>query len=248
MEDDAADHVDSPSDLESEETLDELPLAYRKGSSTEGVLPILAYIAGDQLGGRLFGDAAGDRIAIVLMTAAASWAVVQRIRRGEAIGWWIPSVAIYLFCRGVAGLIWGEDVFLAVGIGLKVALGVAALVSVLIGRSAAAYLAPMVLPFSDRTQAHPRFRSTMRDLTLAYAVYQLVTVGFEIWLLGETDSGTGFLVIRTLIGSAAGFVGFIAAVFYVDRRLRAIPWFDGVMPMFEEIGLALEERRAAEQR
>lgn len=226
---------------------DELPLAYRKGSSTEGLLPILGYVIGDQLGGRFFGDTAGDRIAIILMTAAAGWAVVQRQRRGESIGWWIPSVAVYLFFRGVAGLIWGEDVFLGIGIGLKVALGLAALGSVLIGRAAAAKLAPLVLPFSDAIQAHSRYRSTMRNLTLAYAVYQLVTVGFEIWLLGETDSGTGFLIIRTLIGSAAGFIGFIGAVFYVDRRLRAIPEFEGVMPMFEEIGMALEERRALER-
>ncbi|MDW3175761.1 MAG: hypothetical protein R8J94_00095 [Acidimicrobiia bacterium] len=226
-------------------TDEELPLAYRKGSSTEGILPILGYVLGDQLGSRLFGDTAGDRIAIILMTVAAGWAVVQRQRRGESIGWWIPSVAVYLFFRGVAGLIWGEDVFLAIGIGLKVALGLGALVSVFIGRPAAAQLAPLVLPFSAEVREHKRYHTTMRNLTLAYAVYQLITVGFEIWLLGETDSGTGFLIIRTLIGSAAGFVGFIAAVFYVDRRLRAIPGFSGVMEMFEEIGVALEERRDA---
>lgn len=222
---------------------DELPRAYRKGNSTEGILPILGYVLGDQVGSRLFGDTSGDRIAIILMTLAAGWAVVQRHRRGETIGWWIPSVAVYLFFRGVAGLIWGEDVFLAVGIGLKVALGLGALGSVIIGRSAAAQLAPLVLPFSSEVREHPRYLSTMRNLTLAYAVYQLVTVGFEIWLLGETDSGTGFLIIRTAIGSAAGFIGFIVAVFYVDRRLRAIPGFGGVMEMFEEIGIALEQRR-----
>jgi len=222
---------------------DEIPLAYRKGSSTEGVLPILGYVLGDQVGTRIFGESAGDRIAIVLMTLAAGWAVLQRFRRGEAIGWWIPSVAVYLFFRGIAGLIWGENVFLAAGIGLKVALGLGALVSVLIGHTAAGKLAPLVLPFSAEIQEHDRYRSTMRNLTLSYAVYQLLTVGFEIWLLGETDSGTGFLIIRTLIGSAAGFVGFIAAVFYVDRRLRPIPGFSGVMEMFEEIGAALEKRR-----
>lgn len=232
---------------DSPHTADDLPLAYRKGSSTEGLLPILGYVVGDQLGGRAFGDTAGDRIAIVLMTVAAGWAVVQRQRRGESIGWWIPSVAVYLFFRGIAGLIWGEDVFLGIGIGLKVALGLAALVSVLIGKAFAGKLAPLVLPFSQEVQQHKRYRTTMRNLTLAYAVYQLVTVGFEIWLLGETDSGTGFLIIRTLIGSAAGFIGFIAAVFYLDRRLRPVPGFDGVMPMFEEIGIALEERKRSEQ-
>ena len=140
----------------------ELPLAYRKGSSTEGLLPILGYVVGDQLGSRVFGDTAGDRIAIVLMTLAASWAVVQRLRRGESIGWWIPSVAVYLFFRGVAGLIWGEDVFLGIGIGLKVALGLAALLSVLVGKALAGRLVPLVLPFSMEVQNHGRYRSTMR--------------------------------------------------------------------------------------
>jgi hypothetical protein len=222
---------------------DELPIAFRKGSSTEGILPILGYVLGDQVGSRLFGDTAGDRIAIVLMTLAAVWAVVQRQRRGEAIGWWIPSIAVYLFIRGVAGLIWGEDVFLAIGIGLKVALGLVALGSVFIGKALALKLAPMVLPFSAEIQAHKRFITTMRNLTLAYAIYQLITVGFESWLLGETESGTGFLLIRTAIGTVAGFVGFIAAVIYADRKLRPIPDFPGVMELFEEIGAKLEARR-----
>ena len=225
----------------------ELPLAFRKGNSTEGFLPILGFVVGDQLGSRAFGDVWGDRVAIILMTLAAGWAVVQRYRRGEDIGWWIPSIATYLFIRGIAGLIWGEDVFLAIGIALKVGLGLAALGSVIIGKPLAAKLAPLVLPFSNEMQKHKRYLSTMRNLTLGYAVYQLVTVGFEIWLLGETDSGTGFLIIRTAIGSVAGFFGFIAAVFYADRRLKGIPEFPGVMEQFEEIGLALEERRAAEK-
>lgn len=227
---------------------DELPAAFRGGNSMEGVLPILAFVLGDQLGDRLFGDTSGDRIAIVAMTLASAWAVVQRHRRGESIGWWIPSVAGYLFVRGIAGLIWGEDVFLAIGIGLKVSLGVAALVSVMIGRALAGELAPLVLPFSDSTRSHLRYRSTMRDLTLAYAVYQLISVGFEIWLLGETSSGTGFLVIRTLVGTVAGFVGFILAVLYADRRMRAIPEFPGVLAQFEQIGAALEASKAERSR
>ncbi len=225
---------------------DELPLAFRQGSSIEGILPLVGFFVGEQIGSRLLGSELwGDRIAIILMTLAAGWSVVQRKRRGVAIGWWIPSLAAYLFLRGVAGLIWGEDVFLAIGIGLKVVLGLAALGSVIIGKAAAGLLAPLVLPFDEETKAHPVFKSTMRNLTLAYAIYQLVTVGFEIWLLGNTDSGTSFLVIRTVIGTGAGFVGFLAAVFYADRRLRSIPNFQGVMEMFEEIGEALEARRSA---
>ncbi len=226
---------------------DELPLAYRQGSAIEGFLPIAGFIVGEQVGGRFLGEVWGDRIAIVAMTLGAAWSVIQRQRRGQAIGWWIPSVFVYFLVRGIAGLIWGEQVFLAFGIGLKVFLGVAALVSVLIGKAAAGLLAPLVLPFDDDTKAHPVFISTMRNLTLAYAVYQLVTVSFEIWLLGETDSGTAFFILRTIAGTAAGFVGFLVALFYTDRRLRRIPGFGGVMDMFEQIGLALEERARADK-
>ena len=95
---------------------DELPLAFRQGSSVEGILPLAGFFAGEQIGSRLLGsDLWGDRIAIILMTLAAGWSVVQRKRRGVAVGWWIPSLAVYLFARGIAGLIWGEDVFLAIG-------------------------------------------------------------------------------------------------------------------------------------
>ena len=56
---------------------EDLPAAYQQGRSTEGILPIVAYVAGDQIGSRLFSDTAGVRLAIVLMTLAAAWAVVQ---------------------------------------------------------------------------------------------------------------------------------------------------------------------------
>ena len=198
----------------------ELPRAYQQGGAVEGLLPILGYVLGDQIGSRIWGDLAGDRIAIVAMTLASGWALAQRIRRGNGVGWWLPTISLYLLLRGIAGLIWGEDVFLAAGIGVKVVLGVVALGSVLIGRPAAAELAPMILPFTLEQQKHTTFLSTMRVLTLTYALYQLITVGFEIWLLGETSSGTAFLVIRFLVGTVATFVGFGVAMFYVDRRLR----------------------------
>jgi len=222
----------------------ELPLAFRQGNSIEGLLPIIGYVAGDQLGTRLWSDTAGTRVAVIAMTAAAAWALVQRHRRGQGIGWWIPSVAAYLFVRGIAGIIWGEDVFLAIGIGLKSALGIAALVSVIIGTPLGAVLSPLVLPFSDEVRAHRLFHVTMRNITLAYAIYQLVSVGFEIWLLANTESGSGFLIIRTLVGTVAGFVGFIVAIVYSDRKMRRIPGFGGIMAMFEQIGEVLEEQRA----
>ena len=225
-------------------TPDELPLAYRQGNAIEGLLPIIAYLAGDWIGSRVWSDGAGTRVAVVAMTAASVWAVIQRHRHGKSVGWWIPSVAGYLFCRGVAGIIWGEDVFLAIGIGLKSLFGLAALTSVLIGRPLAALLAPLVLPFSDQVRAHPIYSTTMRNITLAYAVYQLVSVVFEIWLLVVTESGSGFLIIRTLVGTVAGFVGFILAVVYSDRRMRRIPGFVGILAMFEQIGERIETERA----
>lgn len=210
----------------------------------EGLLPLIAYIGGERLGTWQFGEVSGDRIAIVAMSLAAIWAGIQRHRRGQALGWWIPGLFVYLLVRGVSGLIWGEDVFLAFGIGVKVALGLGALISVAIGRPLAYELIHLVLPFSETVKAHPIFRLTFRNVTLAYAIYQLVSVAFEIWLLDSTESGTGFLVIRTLVGWAAGFVGFFVALFYIDGRLKHIDGFDGVMPMMEEIGIALEADRA----
>jgi hypothetical protein len=102
----------------------------------------------------------------------------------------------------------------------------------------------MVLPLGPSVRAHRLFHLTMRNITLAYGIYQLVSVGFEIWLLANTESGTGFLIIRTLVSTVAGFVGFIGAVIYSDRKMRAIPGFVGIMAMFEQIGEVLEAQRA----
>lgn len=221
-----------------------LPRAYQQGGAAEGLLPILGYVVGDQVGSRIWGDLAGDRIAIVAMTLASVWAIVQRLRRGSGVGWWLPTISLYLLLRGIAGLLWGEDVFLAAGIGVKVLLGLAALGSVLVRRPAAAELAPMILPFTAEQQTNPTYVSTMRVLTLSYALYQLITVGFEIWLLGETSSGTAFLVIRFLVGTVATFVGFGVAMFYVDRRLRDVPGFPGVMRQLEDLGALIEQDRS----
>ena len=129
-----------------------LPVAYRQGNAFEGLLPIIGYMAGNQVGSRLFSDTAGDRLAILAMTLAAGFAVVRRHRRGRAIGWWIPSVAVYFLVRGAAGLVFGEKVFLSFGIGLKVALGLAAPVSVFVGRPLAAELSPLILPLTEQVR------------------------------------------------------------------------------------------------
>ena len=76
----------------------DLPLAYQRGTSTEGILPIAGYVIGDQIGSRLVSDDAGVRLAIVLMTAAAiclRWSFIRAASSpGSAGSAWRKSFLI----------------------------------------------------------------------------------------------------------------------------------------------------------
>lgn len=214
----------------------------------EATFPLFAFVI---LNGRVFGLFAdvGSREAWFGAAVAASVALsirslVARRRRGLPYGRFIPIVTAWLVIRGLIGVITGnEDIFFGLSIAAKVAIGIALLVSVAIGRSIGAYAAPWIFGFSDEVQAHPSYRSAMAVITVIAAVYEFISAGFDVWLLFIRDaSANEFVIIRYIVNWGASSVAVFGALWYLGRRLRDVPGFPGLMAIFEAHVEAQAER------
>ena len=83
--------------------------------------------------------------------------------------------------------------------------GVAFLVSVPMGKPLARKLAYDVLPFDDRTKAHPLVQDFFTRLSLFWALTSLINASITVWLL-LTQSTTTFVLVKSVLGPATGIV------------------------------------------
>jgi intracellular septation protein A len=152
--------------------------------------------------------------AMVASTAAALFAVYRRHRRREAIGWLLPVVTVWIISRGVIGLATGsDDVYFGIGVLASIALALAAIGSVIIGKPVAGMLAPEVVHLEPEVISHPEYGRVFGRITLAWAALEIVTSVFELWLLGRT-SANEFVILRTAIGWPLSFVMVTVAITY----------------------------------
>ena len=187
----------------------------------------------------IFDEVGTDRrwfAAAVLVSV--TWSVISIIRRrrqGLAAGRFVPIVTAWLVIRGLVGVLTGnEDVFFGMSIGAKIAIGVALIVSVLIGRSIAATGAPYIFGFSQEVQEHPSYLSAMAHVTLIGAAYEFASAGFDIWLLFIRDaSANQFVIVRYIVNWGASTITLFGAFAYLGRRLNEIEGFPGIMRIFE---------------
>ena len=64
------------------------------------------------------------------------------------------------------------------------------------------------------------------------ALVVFASVGFDIWLL-QNASINKFVLIRLGVNWGLSLVTLLAIGLYLDRRLRRIPGFHGLMPLLE---------------
>ena len=190
----------------------------------DSVLPIARFLVLD----RLWGLAAG-------VAGATAWGVkaaVGRRRRGEAVGRFLPLLVAYLVVRAAIGIITdSEAVYFGIGIGTKAAIGAALVGTVVAGRPWLAGYAHLAVPFDEATRVHPRFTEVMGRLTVATGCWQFLTSAWDIWLFNRTDSASGYVLIRFLVGWPAGTLATLVAFVWADRALRPIPGFPGILDL-----------------
>ncbi len=171
--------------------------------------------------------------AIVAMTLWAVKAQVSRYRRGLPLGRVMPIIVVYLLIRGTLGIIYdSEEVYFGIGISAKGLAALALLISAATRRNATGYALPYLVPIDRDTKSHPAYRAATRRVSVAVALVVFASVGFDTWLL-QHASINEFVLIRLGVNWGASIVTILGVGLYLDRRLRRIPGFPGMMPLVE---------------
>ncbi|MCY4162960.1 MAG: hypothetical protein OXE93_01895 [bacterium] len=181
----------------------------------------------------VFNNFVGLLWAIVAMTLWAIKAQVSRYRRGLPLGRVMPLVVAYLVVRGIVGIIFdSEEVYFGIGIGVKALAALALLVSAGLHRNVVGYVLPYIIHLDAAIVGHQLYRSTTRRITVVVAVVVSVSVGFDTWLL-QNASTNEFVAIRLGVNWGLSVLTLVAVGIYLDRRLRKISGFGGLMALLE---------------
>ena len=143
------------------------------------------------------------------LLAALAWALGSMgVRR--ATGRRVPGLVVLstvtLSARTVAALVSGSMLvyFLQPTI-TTVLVGLAFMVSVVVGAPLAMKLACDVLPFDDATREHPLVHKFFVRLSAVWAVTSLINASITVWVL-LTQSTTTFVLVKSVLGPATAAV------------------------------------------
>ena len=198
--------------------------------SLEPVAPILLFLVLNRLGGL--------RLAVA---GATLWAIklgIDRRRRGQPLGRFVPILTAALIARGVAGIITdSETVYFGLGIAGKFA-GAAVLIgSAIIGKPLAAIGAPMLLAATPAMQRHPVWRSTMAWITAVGGLYYLASASLDVVLLQRNDVES-YVLLRFVANWPLSLAAILLALLIAHVRLPRVP---GVTSALELIETRLDE-------
>ena len=189
-------------------------------------MPIVLFLVLNSVGGLVW--------AIGAMTLWAVKAQVSRYRRGLPLGRVMPIIVLYLLVRGTLGIIYdSEEVYFGIGIGAKGLAAVALLVSAAMRGNATGYALPFLVPIDRAVKSHPEYRAVTRRVSVAVALVVFASVGFDTWLL-QNASINKFVLIRLGVNWGLSILTILMAGLYLDRRLRRIPGFPGLLPLLEQ--------------
>ncbi|WP_420638687.1 DUF3159 domain-containing protein [Candidatus Poriferisocius sp.] len=201
------------------------PVAPTRADVVDQYMPIALFLVLNSVGGLVW--------AIGAMTLWAVKAQVSRYRRGLPLGRVMPIIVVYLLIRGTLGIIYdSEEVYFGIGIGAKGLAALALAGSVAIGRNVTGYALSFLLPLDRDTRSHPEFRSATNRVSIGVALVVLMSVGFDTWLL-QNASINKFVLIRLGVNWGLSLLTLVVIGVFLDRRLRRIPGFPGLMTLLE---------------
>lgn len=190
----------------------------------DSVIPIVLFLVLDRAWGLVAGVAGA--------TAWSLKAALGRRRRKETVGRFLPCLVIYLVVRAAIGIATdSEAVYFGIGIGTKAGIGAALIGTVIVRRPWVARYAHLLVPFSNATRTHPRYFRVMGHVTVAVGCWQFLTAAWDIWLFNRTSSAGGYVLIRFLVSWPAGTLASLVCFFWVDRALRSVPDFPGILDL-----------------
>ena len=194
--------------------------------SLQSAAPVLMFLAVNRV--------AGLRWAVAATTAASLAIAIDRKRKGQPLGKFMPLVTAAVLLRGLIGVITGsETVYFGLGIATKYVAAAVFLVSVVLRRPLAQRAAPFFMRIPEQMATHRLFRSTMAMVTVIAGLYYLVSASFDVWLF-RRSSVEGFVVIRFLANWPLSAISVLAILVIVQVRLQRIPGVASVASLVEE--------------
>ena len=192
-------------------------------SNLDQLMPVVLFL--------VFYNVVNTEIAVLAATAWSVKAAYSRRRRGLPIGAWLPVITGYLLVRAAVSIaverdlvdfgVSSEAVYFGIGIGTKMLVGIAAAVTIIIGRPFTVWLARRFLPVAEEVQRDPRFVSTMRNVTWVITLYEVGSAVWDFWLYNNAGVSL-FLVTRQVVNFFVAFLLIFATLLYVDRRFAKI--------------------------
>jgi Protein of unknown function (DUF3159) len=162
------------------------------------VIPIVLFVA--------LLEVAGNRPALLAALAWALAALAYRAATRRALSGLVVLAAVTLAARTVAAVATGSMfVYFLQPMVTTVFVGVAFLVSVLLGAPLAQRLATDLLPFDEGTISHPVVRKFFVRLSLLWACTSMLNASVTLWLLVSQSTAT-FLVVKSFLGPATAIV------------------------------------------
>ena len=214
-------------------------------SNLDQFMPVVLFL--------VFYNLVNTEVAVISATAWSVKAAYSRRRRGMPIGAWLPVITGYLLVRAAVSIaverdlvdfgVSSEAVYFGIGIGTKMLVGVAAAVTILVGKPFMVWAARRFLQLPDAVQSHPDFLSTMRNVTWVITVYEVGSAVWDFWLYNSAGVNL-FLVTRQVVNFFVAFLLIFATLLYVDRRFSKI---DGCPSLVDLVGGATRRAPADRQ-
>jgi len=207
------------------------------GSNFDQLMPVVLFIV-------LF-NVFNITVAVVAATAWSLKAAVSRRRRGLNIGWWLPTVTIYLIARSVITIlvqqeildlgISPEAVYFGIGFITKILVGIAVAVTIVVGRPVLAWAVPKVVDLHEDLLSDPRYLRTMATATWLIVVYEIGSGIWDIWLFNNSGFNLFFLT-RSVSNFVVSFLAISVGLMYIDHRLEPIDAYPGIAEVLESSG------------
>lgn len=207
------------------------------GSNMDQFMPVLLFFV-------LFNTV--NIIAAVL--AATAWSIkaaIGRRRRGLDIGWWLPSITIYLIVRASITIlverevvdfgISSEAVYFGIGFATKFLVGIVLAATILAGRPFLAWAVPKAVHLADDLVIDPRYRATMARATWGIVVYEVLSAVWDVWLFNNAGFNFFFLA-RSATNFVVSFIAITVGLMYIDKRLEPLESYPGLTHVLESSG------------
>ena len=184
-------------------------------------------------------------IAVLAATAWSVKAAFSRKRRGLPIGTWLPVITGYLLVRAAISIavereivdfgVSAEAVYFGIGIGTKMMVGIAAAVTVIVGRPFMVWVARRFLALPDSVQNHPDFVTTLRNVTWVITIYEVGSSIWDIWLYNAAGVNF-FLITRQATNFVVAFLLIFVTLLYVDRKFAKIEGCPNLLHLASHLG------------